>query len=463
MSTPPALSNCSVAESLALLNEQNRTEILGGLTEQQAQELLYDWNFWARPNQLPPAGDWRIWLMLAGRGWGKTVTGSQTIRSWSETYPRIHLIGPTISDTRNVMVEGLTGLLSCFPSHQRPVYNSSKHIITFHTGCIAETFSADEPERLRGPQCYAFWADEPCAWRFLQEAWDNLMFGWRLGDNPRGVVSTTPKPSKWLKDLMRDSATIITRGSSYDNRLNLAPAFFSQIIRKYEGTRLGRQEINAEVLEDTPGALWTQAMIDRSRIGSADVKWDQLIRVVVAIDPAVSAGEDSAEHGIVTVALTRTGHVLVLDDDSMRGSPVEWGRVALRRYHWRKGDRIIGEVNNGGDLVERNIRTIELKDEFDRVILNGANVPYRAVRASRGKAKRAQPVAALYEQGRVHHVGNFGELESQMTTYVPGDEDRGDSPDRMDALVWGITDLLIDPEQMRYLVPLGQVEEISPV
>ena len=281
--------------------------------------------------------------------------------------------------------------------------------------------------------CEAFWADEVAAWRFLQEAWDNLQFGFRLGNDPRGVITTTPKPLPLIKDLIVDPHTSVTRASSYENRANLAPAFFDSIIKRYEGTRLGRQELLAELLEDVPGALWTMQRIDAARIKAGDVQWDAILRVVVAIDPAVTAREDSDETGIIVAALTRTMHVVVLEDLTCKESPAGWARVATTAYYSKRADRIIGEVNNGGDLVEANIRT------------TAPDVAYRSVRASRGKAIRAEPVAALYEQGRVHHVGNFPLLEEQMCSWSP--QSGGKSPDRMDALVWAITDLVVDQEQ----------------
>lgn len=420
-------SNYSRAELIASLSETDRAQIFQGLTEDDARAALYDWRgLWARPNQIQPEGDWRYWLLLAGRGFGKTRTGAETVREWSSSYPRLHLVAPTAADARDVMVEGESGLLSCFPSGSRPVYEPSKRLVRFASGSVAYMFSADEPERLRGPQCAAFWADEVAAWRF-PEAWDNLMFGFRLGDNPRGVVTTTPKPIKLIKEIINDPYTIVTRGSSYENRANLAPAFFDSIIRKYEGTRLGRQELMAELLEDLPGALWTRSLIERARVNG----YPQMVRVVVAIDPAVTATEGSDETGIIAVGITANQHIYVLSDGSLRGSPGDWARKACRLLLKWDADRIVAEVNNGGDLVEHNIRAVH------------PLVPYRAVRASRGKAVRAEPVSALYEQGRVHHVGSFPELEDQMCGFVPGIE--GDSPDRMDALVWAVYDLLLQP------------------
>lgn len=344
------------------------------------------------------------------------------------------------------MVQGESGLLNCFPSKQRPNYEPSKRLVTFHTGAVAHLFSADEPERLRGPQCEAFWADELAAWRFLQEAWDNLMFGFRLGQDPRGIITTTPRPLPLIKELIADPYTVVTRASSYENRANLAPAFFDSIIRKYEGTRLGRQELMAELLEDVPGALWKMGLIDAARIKRADVNLEGFIRIVVAIDPAVTAHEDSDETGIIVAGLTRANHVIVLDDVSCKESPLGWARVVAKAFHAWRCDRVIGEVNNGGDLVEANLRAV------------WPDVPFRAVRASRGKAVRAEPasrgkakavraepVAALYEQGRVHHVENFPLLEEQMCSWSPMNNTK--SPDRLDALVWAITDLVVDEEE----------------
>ncbi|HXI40292.1 MAG TPA: terminase family protein [Bryobacteraceae bacterium] len=433
---------------LALEPEAIREEILSRYSEAQLKALRYDWDgYKARPNQIIPPGAWRLWLIQAGRGWGKTRTGAEAVRKWvKQGYRRFHLVGATAGDTRDVMVQGESGLLNCFPSHLRPVYEPSKRLITFYTGAVAYLFSADEPERLRGPQCEAFWADEIAAWRFGQDAWDNLMFGFRLGNDPRGVITTTPKPIQLLKDIIKDPHTFLTRSSSYENRTNLAPAFFDSIIRKYEGTRLGRQELEAELLEDIPGALWTRAVIDAYRIKLGEVRWDMLVRIVVAIDPAVSAGENSDETGIVICGLARSGHVVVIEDLTCKESPLQWARIAVGAYKKYGADRIVGEVNNGGDLVEANIRAV------------APEVSFRAVRASRGKAVRAEPVAALYEQGRVHHVGSMPQLEDQMCGYVPGIKQ--DSPDRMDALVWAITELLIDQATEQFMV-MQDIYQIS--
>jgi len=440
---------------IASLPEAERTSLLQSLTDREALAILYDWRgFIARPNQVTPPGDWVHWLILSGRGWGKTKTGAETVREWaSEKLPApIHLISPTAADIRKVMIEGPSGILSCYPPGEGPLYEPSKgHLLTWKNGNIAYAFSAEEPERLRGPQCCRYWADELAAWQRADETWDNLMFGFRIGDHLRGVITTTPRPIQLLRNLISNPAVTITRGSTYDNRRNLAKEFFAEVIRKYEGTRIGRQELMGELLEDFPGALWTTAMIDSSRIRPDEVRWDMIERLVVAIDPAVSANEDSDETGIICAGLTRSGHVLILDDESCKESPLGWARVAVGLYKRRRADRIVAEVNNGGDLVAANLYTV------------APEVPFRALRASRGKAVRAEPVAALYEQGRVHHVGAFPALERQLCEFVPG-LDNQKSPDRMDALVWAVTELVVDPE-MQELTLMRERDwyQISPI
>lgn len=442
----------SLVELLASLTEPDRQKILKSLSEEQAREILYNWRgAWARENQIWPPGDWRYWLLLAGRGFGKTRTGAEGIREMvAAGYRRLHLVAPTAADARDVMVQGESGLLSVFPPYQRPLYEPSKRLVTFHTGAVAYTFSADEPERLRGPQCDGGWCDELAAWRrptdrpdAVPEAWEQFLFGLRLGNDPRAIITTTPKPIKIIRDLIGDPHCIITRASSYENRANLAPAFFDSIIRKYEGTRLGRQELLAEVLEDIPGALWTQSMIDSARVDLSQVP--PLIRVVVAIDPAVTANEDSDETGMGAAGLDARGHVYVLQDCSRRATVNQWATAACRLFCKWDCDRIVAEVNNGGDLVEHAIHTVH------------GGVPFRAVRASRGKVVRAEPVSALYEQGRVHHVrqvtredqDQMAGLEAQMCAWVPGVTAK--SPDRMDWLVWAITDLVIDPVEEQFV------------
>lgn len=413
--------------SLACEPEEKQRQILEMLTEEQCAELLHDWRFLARPDQLPPAGDWRTWFIRTGRGWGKTRTAAEWVRDQVANHGRrrIALVAATAADARDVMVEGQSGLLACYPDAERPLYEPSKRRLTWRNGAIATTYSADEPERLRGPQHDAAWADELAAWKRAREAWDMLMFGLRLGANPQTVVTTTPKPMALLREIEESPETVTTTGSTYANAANLAPVFLSKILRRYKGTRLGRQEIEGERLDDIPGALWSRQMIEDARVSVLP----PLKRVVVAVDPAVTSGEDSDDTGIIVGGLSYDGHVYVLDDATCHTSPDAWARTVVAAYARHQADRIVGEVNNGGELVETVLRTVD------------ASIPYTAVHASRGKRVRAEPVAALYEQGRVHHVGEFAELEDQLVCWVP---DAADSPDRLDALVWMVTELVVE-------------------
>jgi phage terminase large subunit-like protein len=400
-------------------------KLLERLTDREAEEALYDWRLWARPNQLAPDGDWTTWLLLAGRGFGKTRTGAEFVRAEVEAgrASRVALVAPTAADARDVMVEGESGILAISPPWNRPVYEPSKRRVTWPNGALATLYSADEPERLRGPQHDLAWPDELAAWRY-PETWDMLMFGLRLGARPRVVVTTTPKPTRLIRELIASPSTVVTRGSTFDNRANLAPAFLDSIVRKYEGTRLGRQELYAEVLDDVPGALWARAMLeDAQHTGPVP----DLVRVVVAIDPAVTSGEDSDETGIIVAGVGTDGLVYVLADRTCRMSPDGWATRAIVALDEYKADRIVAEVNNGGDLVEATIRTVR------------RTVPYTKVNASRGKRVRAEPIAALYEQKRVRHLPGLHALEDQMVTFAPEGSDR--SPDRVDALVWALTDL----------------------
>jgi predicted phage terminase large subunit-like protein len=394
-----------------------------------AQTLLGDWRVWARASQLPPEGDWRIWLLLAGRGFGKTRSGAEWVRAQAESgaASRIALVAPTARDARLVMVEGESGLLAIAPDTMRPVFEPSKRQLTWPNGAIATLFSADEPDRLRGPQFDAAWCDELAAWRYPQ-AWDMLMMALRLGTNPRVVVTTTPKPVKLVRALLASPDCAVTRGGTRDNAGNLAPGFLAAILKQYEGTRLGRQELDAELLEDMPGALWSRDAIERARIDEAPV----LRRVVVAIDPAASAGEDADETGIVVAALGQDSHGYVLEDLSGRYSPHDWASHALEAYRAHRADRIVAEVNNGGAMVEATLRVLD------------AGVSYKPVHASRGKLARAEPVAALYEQGRIHHVGAFPALEDQMCAFTGGPLAHLASPDRVDALVWALSELMLN-------------------
>lgn len=358
---------------------------------------------------------------------------------------RVALVGPTAADVRDTMVEGESGLMAvCERYNFRPLYEPSKRRLTFPNGATATTYSADEPNRLRGPQSDGAWADECGAWRY-PDAFDQLQFGLRLGKHPRQVVTTTPKPVQIVRTLVKQAAepnseVVITRGSTQENAHNLAPSFLTAIEARYAGTRLGRQELNGELLEDVEGALWTLSVIDEHRIKLA-LGLDQragalaemrrrsidLSRLVVAVDPPITS--TGAECGISVSAKGSDQRGYVLDDRSKQGTPNEWGTAAIAAFDDWQADAVVIEINQGGDMVENTLRTIR------------PNLPIKRVHASRGKATRAEPISALYEQGRISHVGFFPSLEDQMTQWVQGEP----SPDRMDALVWGLTDLAIDP------------------
>ena len=364
---------------------------------------------------------------MAGRGFGKTRTGAEWVRQQVKRFPIVNLIGATLDDARDIMIMGESGILAICPNDERPRYVDRE--LRWPNGAKSLIFTADEPERLRGKQHMKLWADEVGAWRY-QESWDQAMFGLRLGAHPQAVITTTPRPIPILRELLKDKGTAITYGTTYDNKDNLAPTFYSKIISKYEGTRLGRQELMAELLDDTPGALWRRSDIDATRVKEAP----GMSRIVVAIDPAVSTNEGSDNTGIVAAGKGDDGHWYVLADRSGIYTPDGWAREAIALYKNLGASRIIGEVNNGGDMIEHTLRNIDM------------NVSYKAVRASKGKAIRAEPVAALYEQKRVHHVGAFPQLEDELCIFT-SDYDRAKmkySPDRLDAMVWALTELAIE-------------------
>lgn len=429
---------------LASLPPQERQQFLASLSEDEAAHIEGDWRWWARRNQMAPPGDWSIWLILAGRGFGKTRAGAEWVREQMcgktpldrGRCRHMALVAETAADARKVMVgDGFgdtdgSGILQVHPKEFRPTYNPSLKRVTWPNGAIASLYNATEPDELRGPQHDGSWCDELTKWRYAQETWDNLTFGLRIGD-PRTCITTTPRPIKLLKEILAEPSTVLSQGSTYENAANLSPKFIATVLRRYEGTRLGRQELLAEILEDVEGALWSRGQIEKLRVKPADVP--RLTRIVVAIDPAASSGEDADETGIVCAGLGENGHGYVLDDVSGLYKPNDWAMEAVAVYRRRNADRIIGEQNNGGEMVENTVRIID------------ANVPYRGVHASRGKLTRAEPVSALYEQDRVHHVGAFPLLEDQMSAFTI-DFDRkeaGYSPDRMDALVWALTELMV--------------------
>ena len=389
------------------------------------------WRKIARPEQLPPEGDdWLVWAFIAGRGTGKTRSASEFSIEQARDMPgsRGALIGRTPADVRDVMIEGESGIIACSAKDFMPIYEPTKRRLTWPNGSIATAFSAEVPSQLRGPQHHWAWADEAAAWTdapkgdVLDTAWNNLMLGLRLGSTPRCVVTTTPKSNALTRVILARSSTAVTRGSTYDNLGNLAPSFRAQVLATYEGTRIGRQELLGELLEDVEGALWTIAAIDESRVqGAPDLR-----RIVVAIDPSGGSGPNNDEQGIIVAGLGVDGELYILADRSCSLSPHGWASRAVGAFHEFHADRIVAEVNFGAAMVESTIRQVD------------AHVPVKPINASRGKVQRAEPVAALYEQGRVHHVGALAKLEDQMTTWTPQD---GTSPDRLDALVWAVTEL----------------------
>lgn len=423
---------------LASLPEKQREKVVMSLTTEEAEAYIYDWEgFWARTEQLPPDWAWYVWLLLFGRGGGKTRSGSELVIKWaSEGYSPIALVGATAADVRDIMVEaGDSSILKISPPWFMPHYEPSKRRLTWSNGVYATTYSGDEPDQLRGPQHQKAWVDEPAKYKYPQDTWDNLMFGLRSGINPQTVVTTTPRPIKLIKELIADKRTAVTRGHTMDNEANLAPDFLRYVQRKYGGTRLGRQELDGEVLDDNPNALWTRDQIDDLRVK----KYPDLTRVVVGVDPQGSNKNEAADTGIVIGGIARIAGVLhgyVLADLTMSGSPGRWASAVVAGYHNFKADRVIGEVNFGGDMVESTIKTAD------------PQVSFKSVHASRGKIIRAEPVSALYEQGRMHHVGFFPELEDQMCEWVPGDK----SPDRLDALVWAIHELILQSEGKEFMI-----------
>jgi phage terminase large subunit-like protein len=404
------------------------------------------WRKYARKPQLAPDGEWFKWLFLGGRGAGKTRSGAEWCHEQVRNGRRLGAaVAPTAADARDVMVEGPAGLMATCPLDLQPImYEPSKRKITYANGAEIHFYSAEKPRQLRGPQHDFAWADELCYWKYPQDTWDNLMFGLRLQPDPRVMISTTPRPLKLLKKILKSKSTKHTISTTYDNLENLAPAFAEEVIEEYEGTRLGRQELHAEILDDIPGALWNHVMLDELRIdkgvSESGFKLPDMKRIVVAVDPAMSKTENSAETGIIVAGIgpcTCFGdeqmHGFVLADRTIRGSPKEWGMRVAVAYAEFDADLVVAETNNGGDLVEANIRAV------DQLI------PVKQVHASRGKYKRAEPVAALDEQGRIHHVGLFPELEDQMCMMLP--EGSPDLVDRADARVWAFTELMLKQQR----------------
>ncbi|SFB83703.1 Large terminase phage packaging protein [Tropicimonas isoalkanivorans] len=416
---------------------------LEGLSAEALCALPWLFEFWAMPHQVPPAGDWKTWVILGGRGAGKTRAGSEWVRSKVEgpcpqdtgQAHRVALVGETVEQVREVMIFGDSGILACSPPDRVPEWQSTRKRLVWPNGAVAQVFSAHEPESLRGPQFDCAWVDELAKWKKAEETWSMLQFGLRLGDNPQQCVTTTPRDVAILKDLLKRDSTVVTSAATEANRANLAASFLAEVEARYGGTRLGRQELDGVLVENTEGALWTSALIEAARRDSAPA----LDRIVVAIDPPVTGHSGSDECGIVVVGVEAKGDpkdwiAWVLEDASVSASsPTAWAHAAVAARERHGADRLVAEVNQGGDLVQTVLNQID------------PLLPFKAVRAQRGKAARAEPVAALYEQGRVRHVRGLGALEDQMCRMTTrGFEGRG-SPDRVDALVWAMTELVIEP------------------
>lgn len=445
----------------SIASGQLQSDLLA-LSPSELEFVRYDWELWAREDQLSPpfaltpqgpqgaAGDttadkpWRVWMLLGGRGSGKTRAGAEWVRAQAcdprrGPDARIALVGKTIGEVRSVMIEGVSGLLAIHPAHERPHLEISKRQVTWPNGAIAQMFAADEAEMLRGPQFTHAWCDELAKWYRGETAWDMLQFALRLGELPQVVVTTTPKPLRFLKAIMQDEASVVVKLATTDNADNLAPAFVAEMKRRYAGSALGCQELEGNLVEDAGHALWRRHWIDEARVSAAP----QMERMVVALDPPVTSTVSSDACGLVVVGLGVDKRAYVLADRSLQGrEPDVWAKAALAAYDEFGADALVAEVNQGGDLIAGVLRQFR------------ENVPVKMVRATRGKYLRAEPVAALYAEGRVVHVGRLQRLEDQMCAFGPDGKVEGRSPDRVDALVWGITELMLSaprPPRMRTL------------
>ncbi|MEM9765956.1 MAG: terminase family protein [Pseudomonadota bacterium] len=421
---------------------------MDGLSDNALAAMPYVWSLWAHPgHQVAPEGDWHTWVILGGRGAGKTRAGAEWVRSRMEgptpmaagACRRFCLLGETVDETRAVMVEGDSGILAVSPPDRRPVFKSDRGLLVWPNGAEAMIASAANPEALRGPQFDGAWSDELAKWRRCREAWEMLQFCLRLGSDPRQLVTTTPRDNPVLIELIGGEGCVVTRAPTAANRANLAPGFVERLEARHGGTALARQELAGEIVAGREGALWQPSMIDAARLGPDEVP--PLDRVVVAVDPPASTGAGADACGIVVAGLRRIGRpgdwrLYVLADETVQGlSPERWARAAASAYERHGAGRLVAEVNQGGAMVEAVMRQV------------APNVAFRGVHASRGKVLRAEPVAALYEQGRVHHIGAFAALEAEMCAYAgPGAGGGRKSPDRLDALVWAVTELVLAPD-----------------
>ena len=440
----------SGADWLASATPQQVDAFLGSLSDNALLALPWMFEFWALPHQLPPDGVWKTWVIMGGRGAGKTRAGSEWVRREVEgagpgdpgRARRVALVGETVDQVREVMIFGESGILACTPPDRRPEWQATRKQLQWPNGAVAQVFSAHEPDSLRGPQFDAAWVDELAKWKKAEATWDQLQFALRLGENPRQVVTTTPQNVAVLKAILKNPSTVMTHAPTDANRAYLAASFLEEVQTRYGGTSLGAQELQGLLVEDVEGALWTTAMLEAGRLTAPPV----CTRIVVAVDPPVTGHGKSDECGIVVVGAITDGppqnwRAVVLEDATVTGaSPDQWARAAIAAMQRHGADRLVAEVNQGGDLVEGVIRQID------------PLVPYRAVRASRNKVARAEPVSALYEQGRVAHLRGLAALEAQMCQMTAQGYLGKGSPDRVDALVWALTDLIVEPSE-KYVRP----------
>jgi phage terminase large subunit-like protein len=416
---------------LMCADAKTRARLLARLSMEEIEEIYHDWSLWARPDQRLPDGDWVYWLILAGRGAGKTRTGAETVRIWARNHTFVNLIGATRQDAREIMVTGESGLLAVCPPAERPVFARAADRLEWPNGAISQIFSAEEPDRLRGKQHAKLWADELAAWRD-PDAFDQAMLGLRLGKRPQAVLTTTPRPSKLIKRLVGDPNAIVTRGTTFDNAAFLPDAYLQRIAAQFEGRALGRQELYGDIVEEAQGALWTRALLERQRL-PAPRPLEDYAEIVVGVDPPARSGARSDECGIIVVARTVGREIHVLADLTSQGeTPGQWSARVVEAYRHFRANRVVAEINNGGEMVAQVMRQ------------HDAHLPVRAVTATRGKFLRAEPVAAAYERGAVFHCGLFAKLEDQLCALVADFDSRaaGFSPDRADALVWAVCDLL---------------------
>lgn len=442
---PASARNLTFYDLRKFLTLDEIAEMIRKLDAPEAYKLKYDYEFWARPTQRLPKGNWRCWFLKGGRGSGKTWTGANVMKVWAHTYERTLMVGRTAYDVRDTMIEGPSGIMNVCPKQWRPTYEPSKRKLTWPNGAVTLLRSADEPDSIRGPQFHKGWGDELASWRYGKETWDNVMFALRLGDNPQFINTTTPRPTKLVKDILAMPTTIVTTDSTYANIENLAEGWATDILSKYHGTRTGLQELEGRVLDDNPYALWARKTLDDTRVHHMPA----LDEIVVAVDPMVAdltAAEirnegkldmETAERETGIVVVGRSGikgdldsHGYTLEDASHEGTPLEWCTTVVTMYHKYAANKVVAEANNGGALVKTAIHAVD------------PDVPVELVYAARGKKTRAEPVSNIFSQGRGHNMGTFAELEDQLCEWQPGMP----SPDRLDALVWGYTYLMIDAE-----------------